>query len=81
MLWTLLKIQPKMLDVGSPELTLSANEVEEWLNSDKNLTEELITKELVELVDGQSDIDTSDDKQRQPNIRLLLTLLVCASST
>jgi len=51
-----------VVDVGSAELALSAIEVEEWLNSDRNITEELTTEEIIELVDGQSDVDTSDDE-------------------
>ena len=70
----------QIVDMGS-QLNLSAQEVQEWLDSDKNLTEELTDEEIVQLSKQDSQGDTSDDEeediQEQP---LLISHTVAAEA-
>ena len=59
-----------IMDVGA-HLSLSANEVQEWLSMDRNLSEELTDEEIVQLASDAADHDSgasdSEDEESLPS--------------
>lgn len=58
---------PNVTSIGA-QVDLSANEVEEWLNCDNNLSEDLTDEEIVQLTVAQTEeSDDSDSETEEPS--------------